>query len=450
MTGTRTAEIAAAAARLIVEEGLEYGAAKRRAARDLRVGRGSVELPGNDVVEDEVRSYIDCFHADSQPAELAALRAVAASWMERLAEFRPHLAGAVWRGTATRRSSIHIELYCDDSKSAELALIDRRVDYEVSGSEGPRGRSIDVLNVFVRERRAGRRRPRRAHRARLRRPARRPAQRCARPKPARRSRRLARPAGGGVKRRALVIGAVAAAGAIAGISAALWRSAASAAVDADRHADRPVVTLVRRRRRLAGCPWPGSAARRFCSISGQPGARPVPPRCRCSTPSPAPLRGAAGTSWHWRWTRPTRCAASSPSALCHCRWPWPVPTAWTCRDSLGNNVGALPFTVVFDADGKPLQRHLGALDSHWLEAGPAPAPRWCPGRRRSDCIISWRQRPAILNKSLKVASAPGVADGASGRPGRLVLPGHDLAKAARGLRPFSPRWLPWICANSKP
>jgi hypothetical protein len=150
MTGTLTAEIAAAAARLIVEEGLEYGAAKRRAARDLRVGRRSVEWPDNEAVEDEVRSYLDLFHADSQPAELAALRAIAASWMERLAAFRPHLCGAVWRGTATRRSSVHIDLYCDDSKAAELALIDGRVDYEVSSAQGPRGRMLDVLNVFVR------------------------------------------------------------------------------------------------------------------------------------------------------------------------------------------------------------------------------------------------------------------------------------------------------------
>ncbi len=150
MTGTLTAEIAAAAARLIVEEGLEYGPAKRRAARDLRIGGRSVELPGNDVVEDEVRSYIDCFHADSQPAELAALRGVAASWMARLQAFRPYLTGAVWRGTATRRSSIHIELYCDDSKSAELALIDMRVDYEVSSTDGPRGKPLDVLNLFIR------------------------------------------------------------------------------------------------------------------------------------------------------------------------------------------------------------------------------------------------------------------------------------------------------------
>ncbi len=155
MTGTLTAEIAVAAARLIVEEGLEYGAAKRRAARDLRLGKRSVDLPDNDVVEDEVRAYLGLFHADSQPAELAALRAIAVAWMERLGAFRPHLSGAVWRGTATRRSDIHIELYCDDSKAAEIALIDMRVDYEASSIEGPRGRKVDVLNVFVRSREWG-------------------------------------------------------------------------------------------------------------------------------------------------------------------------------------------------------------------------------------------------------------------------------------------------------
>ena len=149
MTGTLSVEIAAAAARLVVEEGMEYGAAKRRAARDLGAGRRSVGLPGNGEVEDEVRAYIDLFHADSQPAELVALRELAAEWMDRLAEFRPYLTGAIWRGTATRLSDIHIELYCDDSKAAEFALIDMRVDYEVSSAERPRGQSASVLNVYV-------------------------------------------------------------------------------------------------------------------------------------------------------------------------------------------------------------------------------------------------------------------------------------------------------------
>jgi len=155
MAGTQSTAIAVAAARLIVEEGMEYGAAKRRAARDLRFGGRSPELPDNDQVEDEVRTYLDLFHADTQPAELAELRRIAASWMERLATFRPHLTGAVWRGTATRMSSICIDLFCDDSKSAELALIDMRVDYDVSSSAGPRGRVLDVLNLQLPSRELG-------------------------------------------------------------------------------------------------------------------------------------------------------------------------------------------------------------------------------------------------------------------------------------------------------
>ena len=149
MAGTQSAAIAAAAARLIVEEGMEYGVAKRRAARDLRLGNRPSDLPGNDVIEDEVRSYLELFHAETQPQELAELRAIAAQWMERLAPFRPHLAGAVWRGTATRLNSIFLHLFCDDSKAAEIALIDMRVDYDVSSIGGPRGRVLDVLNIEV-------------------------------------------------------------------------------------------------------------------------------------------------------------------------------------------------------------------------------------------------------------------------------------------------------------
>ena len=150
MNATSSAAIAAAAARLIVEEGAEYGPAKRRAARDLGQGGRSGTLPGNDEVEDQVRAYLEIFEADTQPAELGELRRIAAGWMARLPQFRPHLAGAVWRGTATQRNSIHLELYCDDSKAAELALIDARIDYDVSSSDGPRGRVFDVLNVFAR------------------------------------------------------------------------------------------------------------------------------------------------------------------------------------------------------------------------------------------------------------------------------------------------------------
>jgi hypothetical protein len=150
MASPLTAELASAAARLIVEEGMEYGPAKRRAARVL--GRASVrpaELPDNDMVEDEVRAYLALFCADTQPAELHALRETAATWMERLQAFRPHLTGAVWRGTATRLNSVHLQLFCDDSKEAEIFLLDRRVDFDVGSIDGPRNRPIDVLSFSV-------------------------------------------------------------------------------------------------------------------------------------------------------------------------------------------------------------------------------------------------------------------------------------------------------------
>jgi hypothetical protein len=148
MSSELSLEIAAAAARWVVEEGMEYGPAKRRAARDL-AGRSArrAELPSNDEVETEVRAYLDLFCADTQPAELAALRRVAALWMQRMSDFRPHLTGAVWRGTATRLNNIHLQLYCDDSKAAELALIDQGVDFEVGSLNGPRGDEVSVLSA---------------------------------------------------------------------------------------------------------------------------------------------------------------------------------------------------------------------------------------------------------------------------------------------------------------
>jgi hypothetical protein len=129
-------EIAGTAARLVVDEGLDYAQAKRKAARQLDVRLRASELPSNEQVEDEVRMHLALFHADTQPAELRALRALALRWMQRLAEFRPHLAGAVWRGTATGLSAVHIDLYCDDPKAAEIALINLGVDYHSGGGDG--------------------------------------------------------------------------------------------------------------------------------------------------------------------------------------------------------------------------------------------------------------------------------------------------------------------------
>lgn len=142
-------EIAAAAARLIVDEGMEYDQAKQRAARDFGP---RAELPDNALVEDAVHEHIAIFCADTQPAELQALRELALVWMDRLAEFHPHLGGAAWRGTATRLNALRIELYADDSKAPEIALINAGVDYDVASLPGQahRREPVPVLTLASR------------------------------------------------------------------------------------------------------------------------------------------------------------------------------------------------------------------------------------------------------------------------------------------------------------
>ena len=142
------AEIAASAARLMVDEGLDYGLAKHRALKLMGLP-GRTALPGNDEIEDAVVDYLALFCADTQPMELRALRELAVVWMARMADFRPHLSGAVWRGTATRLSDIYIQLFCEDSKSAEIFLIDHQVHYVPRSVTGFHGGTVDALSVHA-------------------------------------------------------------------------------------------------------------------------------------------------------------------------------------------------------------------------------------------------------------------------------------------------------------
>lgn len=143
---TLKSEIAAVAAALVVEEGLEYGPAKRRAVKQMALPVRT-ELPDNEALEEAVREYIELFCADTQPAELAALRELALVWMQRMSSFRPYLTGAVWHGTATRLSDIYVQLFCDDPKSAEIALIEHNVDYEPRTVRGFTGGDVEALSL---------------------------------------------------------------------------------------------------------------------------------------------------------------------------------------------------------------------------------------------------------------------------------------------------------------
>ena len=141
-----TDEIAASAAQCLVEEGLEYGPAKRRALKVLGLPP-KTPLPNNEQLEAQVRDYIEIFCADTQPGELLALRQHALMWMTRLAAYRPYLGGAVWHGTATRLSDIYLQLFCDDAKSTEIELINQGVDFEARTVNGLHGEPVEALSI---------------------------------------------------------------------------------------------------------------------------------------------------------------------------------------------------------------------------------------------------------------------------------------------------------------
>lgn len=144
------AEIATVAARMVVEEGLDYGAAKRRALKQLGL-TSRTALPDNTQLERAVQEYIAIFCADTQASELRTLRLLGLAWMERLEPFRPYICGAVWHGTATRHTDIYLELFCDDPKSAEIGLIDMRIAFQSRTVPHPqeKARAIDALSVHA-------------------------------------------------------------------------------------------------------------------------------------------------------------------------------------------------------------------------------------------------------------------------------------------------------------
>src|SRR5471030_307889 len=145
-------EVAQTAARMIVEDGLDYASARRKALQEFGDGgRRLRDGPSNEEIEDEVRAHIAIFCADTQPVELRALRGAALRWMLRLAEFRPYVGGAVWRGTATRQSIVRIDLYCDDIKAPETGLLNKGVDYETVSETLGRGEHSMTLVLGERD-----------------------------------------------------------------------------------------------------------------------------------------------------------------------------------------------------------------------------------------------------------------------------------------------------------
>ncbi|WP_296753317.1 hypothetical protein [Thiobacillus sp.] len=129
--------IAHAAARMLAEDGsLDYGSAKRKAARQLGAP-DSNNLPDNQQIEEALRSYQALYQADETRAQLTLLRQVAIEYMEQLAAFDPHLTGPVLNGTAGRYTDINLQLFTDDQKDVEFLLMRQAAPYQAGEQRAP-------------------------------------------------------------------------------------------------------------------------------------------------------------------------------------------------------------------------------------------------------------------------------------------------------------------------
>lgn len=148
-TGTR-ARIAAAAARLMAEDGIhDFALAKRKAAKQLGAS-DSQALPGNDEIEAELRAYLALYQADEHPQRVAELREIALDAMRALEQFNPYLTGPVLKGIAGPYAEIELQLFPDSVKEVEIFLLDRNLTYETRETRryaGDRAHAVSVLSL---------------------------------------------------------------------------------------------------------------------------------------------------------------------------------------------------------------------------------------------------------------------------------------------------------------
>ncbi|GAB4060237.1 hypothetical protein [Uliginosibacterium sediminicola] len=122
--------IAAAAARLIAEEGVEdYAFAKRKAARQMGISEGEY-LPTNAEIEEALQEHLAIYQDDEHDERLFALRSAAVEAMHLLHPFRPYLTGTVLNGTAGAFSCVELEIYADSAKDVEIHLLSHGLRYE--------------------------------------------------------------------------------------------------------------------------------------------------------------------------------------------------------------------------------------------------------------------------------------------------------------------------------
>jgi hypothetical protein len=120
--------IAAAAAKLLAQQQiLDYAWARHKAAEAAGV-HGDRNLPDFAQIEASLNDYLELFNP--QHGYLRELRQRSLELMRMLAQFQPHLNGALARGIALRNATNTIYLYTDSAKDVLFTLMELSAHYE--------------------------------------------------------------------------------------------------------------------------------------------------------------------------------------------------------------------------------------------------------------------------------------------------------------------------------
>jgi hypothetical protein len=142
------ARIAAAAARIMAEDGIDdFAIAKRKAARSL--GAAETEaLPANDEIEAQLRAYRALYQADEHPKRIAELRSLALDAMKSLERFHPYLTGPILKGIAGPYAGIELQLFPESSKEVEMFLLERNIHFTTQEARRYSGDRVHAVGVF--------------------------------------------------------------------------------------------------------------------------------------------------------------------------------------------------------------------------------------------------------------------------------------------------------------
>ena len=140
--------IAAAAARIMAEDGIDdFALAKRKAARQL--GAPETEaLPRNDEIEEELRAYRALYQPEEHSERITQLRRIALDAMRTLERFSPYLTGPVLKGTAGPYAEIELQLFPESTKELEIFLLERRIPFTTHEGRRFSGDRAHAMSVF--------------------------------------------------------------------------------------------------------------------------------------------------------------------------------------------------------------------------------------------------------------------------------------------------------------